>query len=393
MKIKRFVDKDSRGAMAQARSELGPDAVILSNKRVGEQVELVAAIDLEEVAMQADMQQSSSSFSPQVVAGTAVSGGASLSDLQRELVSLRSMIEGHLSELAWQDMARKPSTKAALQARLVGLGLSRSLCGAIADQLPVLDDLNQYWETALQWISGKIEVAAPDSIINQGGIVALMGATGVGKTTTIAKLAARFAMRHGSDQVAMVTTDCYRIGGQEQLLSFSNYLDIPLLVASDASGLRSALDQLSHKRLVLVDTAGMSQRDIRLAQQFSTLNSVGYNIDTYLVLPATAPLRALREMVDVFGDESLAGALITKTDESVDLGGVLDVVIERHLPLAYVSHGQQVPDDLVPANAAEIVAHALEISGAQSAAPDRPSSLSQTLQSSISANPNMAKNS
>ncbi|HDY83287.1 MAG: flagellar biosynthesis protein FlhF [Gammaproteobacteria bacterium] len=359
MKIKRFLDRDSRSAMARVRVELGPDAVILSNKNIGDQVELMAAIDLDEAALASGSKLPSQAVgrlhpAPEV-------DGTTLIDLQRELGNLRSMIEGKLSQLSWQDMARRPSAQAALQARLARLGLSRTLCGLISDLLPVQTDLETYWDMALEMLSSRVLEMKEDSLINDGGIVALMGSTGVGKTTTIAKLAARFVLRYGSKQVALVTTDCYRIGGQEQLQTFANYLGIPMAVATKSSELRSVLDQLTPRKLILIDTAGMSQRDLRLYDQFTTLNSVGYDIDTYVVLPATAQARTLREVVNVFGEGALAGAMITKVDESVGLGGVLDVVVESRLKLAYVSHGQKVPEDLTPARAASIIAKAVEL--------------------------------
>ena len=224
---------------------------------------------------------------------------------------------------------------------------------------------------ALQMLASRVPVMREDALLDDGGVVAFLGATGVGKTTTIAKLAARFVLRHQRDQVALITTDCYRIGGQEQLQTFARYLGIPVVVATDDHELREALDYLMPRRLVLIDSAGMSQRDPRMREQFNTLNAVGYNIDSYVVLPATAQLRALREVVSLFGEDALAGAVITKVDESADLGGVLDVLIEHRLPVAYVSAGQKVPKDLVPASARALIDRAVALASEEpSTAPD-----------------------
>ncbi|MFT4613153.1 MAG: flagellar biosynthesis protein FlhF [Bacteroidia bacterium] len=367
MKIKRFLAKDSRSAMTQVRTELGSDAVILSNKNIGNQVEIVAAIDLDEAAL-----EEGGALAPAIVAQPQTVpdvDGATLTGLQKELANLRSMIEGKLTQLSWQDMARGPSPKAALQARLAKLGLSRELCGLISDIIPVQEGLDECWNKALELLASRVSAAQEDSLIDEGGIVALMGATGVGKTTTIAKLAARCVQRHGRKQVALVTIDSYRIGGQEQLQTFADYLEIPMAVATDGPELRAALRKLSSRKLVLIDTAGMSQRDIRLYQQFSMLNSVGCDIDTYVVLPATAQLRALSEVVSVFRKSALAGAIVTKVDESVSLGGVLDVLLSSHLKLAYVTHGQKVPEDLTPASARSLVAMAAELTNSQAATP------------------------
>jgi flagellar biosynthesis protein FlhF len=369
VKIKRYLEKDSRSAMARVRAELGPEAVILSNKKVGGQVELMAAIDLDESTfVPTDAAPGGARTADAAVPPSALdASGATLSELQRELGNLRSIIENRLSQMSWRDMAGRPPAKAVLQSRLAQLGLSRTLCGVISDILPAGGDVEEYWDVALQMLASRVPVMPEDAMLENGGVVALLGATGVGKTTTIAKLAARFVLRHQREQVALITTDCYRIGGQEQLQTVARYLGIPMLVATDERELRDAIDQLMPRRLVLIDTAGMSQRDPRLQEQLNTVKSVPYNVDAYVVLPATAQLRALRELVNLFGDDSLAGALVTKVDESADLGGVLDVLIENRLPLAYVSAGQKIPADLVPANSAALIAKAVELARDESA--------------------------
>ena len=380
MKIKRFVGKDGRSAMAQVRIELGADAVILSNKNVDGRVEIVAAMDFDERAFTAS--EGDPVQDPQQIPLSIDMDSPTLTDLQRELGNLRMMLEGKLSHLSWRDTAARSSVKAALNNRLVGLGLSRTLCGLICDMIPDQGDLESCWQSALAILASRIPVMPGDSLVNEGGIVALMGSTGVGKTTTIAKLAARFVMRHGSNDVALVTTDCYRIGSQEQLQTFANYLDIPMAVATNGKQLKSVLDKLSPRKLILIDTAGMSQRDVRLYEQFSTLNSVGYDIDTYVVLSATAQQAALHEVVSVFGKKALAGAIITKVDESVALGGMLDVVIENRLKVAYVSHGQKVPEDLIPARSDHLMSKAVELMEYEASVPARRNTRTQSVNSS-----------
>ena len=360
MKIRRFLEKDSRSALARVRAELGPDAMILSNKKLGNQVELVAAIELDESAIQQAEAQSVGPASDQP-GQPAGSSGASLGELQREMGNLRNMIENRLAQMSWRDMAGGPPAKTVLQSRLARLGLSRTLSGVISDILPADGDVDDYWDIALQMLAGRVPVMEEGRLLEKGGIVALMGATGVGKTTTLAKLAARYVLQYERQQVALVTTDCFRIGGQEQLETFAKYLGIPVVVATDGRELRAALDNLMPRKLVLVDTAGLGQRDPRMYQQYKTVNSVGYDVDTYIVLPATAQLRALREVVATFGEGALSGAFITKVDESAELGGVLDVVIDYRLPVAYVSAGQKVPRDLEPANAPALVDKAVEL--------------------------------
>ncbi|MCB1679677.1 MAG: flagellar biosynthesis protein FlhF [Halioglobus sp.] len=362
MKIKRYIDKDSRSAMARVRAEMGADAVILSNKNVNGQVELVAARDFDETALQSGLAASA--------AGEAASDAPSLVELQRELAKLRGLVEGELSQMQWREMAGRPSVKTALRSRLGKLGLSRAVAGSIIDRLPPQGALDELWQQALGLLAAQLPVL--DGALHAGGnIVALVGSTGVGKTTTVAKLAARAVLRHGGRQVALITTDCYRIGGQEQLETFAGYLGIPMLVATDGAQLRAALDELSSRKLVLIDTAGMSQRDIRLYEQFATLNSVGYDIAAHVVLSATAQPGALNEVVQVFGREALAGAILTKLDEATSLGGVLDTVVRNRLPLAYFSTGQKVPEDIVPARAEYLINQAVEHAKADAAARQR----------------------
>lgn len=398
MKIKRFVDKDSRGAMAQARSALGPEAVILSNKRVGNQIELVAAIDIDEIARLAENAENAAGAAPASL--SLVSSDPALSGLQRELGDLRSMVEGQLGGAALQPVQGtsgapvqdEPAAEVATQIRetlpprLLNLGLSSALCSDITAQLPATDTIEDAWALALDYLQEHLAVMPSDAMVDGGGRVALLGTTGVGKTTSLAKLAARFVLRHGKEHLALVSTDCFRVGGQEQLQAFADYLDVPLFVATDARELRMALDQLQHKKMVFIDTPGFSQRDSRFAAQLETLHATGYAIDSYLVLPATGAHRSLREVVTAFDERALAGAVITKLDEAVELGGVLDVAVQSGLPLAYMGNGQKVPEDLQPIQAQEIINKALALTADE----PRQRSLSQTLQNSLVAAMNRA---
>ena len=357
MKVRRFVGKDSRSTMAQVRLEMGPDAVILSNKKVDGQVELLVALNLEDARADTDPAMSSEAAASTVLENTANS--PTLIELQKELGNLRGLLEGQLSQLAWREMAGQPSVKATVYSRLVKLGLSRTLCRKIVDKLPARGELAEQWQTAQGLLVQGIQTMPEDELLDRGGVIALVGSTGVGKTTTIAKLAASAIIRYGSEQVGLLTTDCYRIGAQEQLATFADYLNVPMLVATNGKQLAAGLDQLSGRKMILVDTAGMSQRDSRLHEQLSMLNSASRNINTYVVLPATAQQRALHEVVKVLDRQSLSGAIITKVDESASLGGVLDVVIRNRLKLAYVSAGQKVPEDITPARADELIRSAI----------------------------------
>ena len=173
-----------------------------------------------------------------------------------------------------------------------------------------------------------------------------MGPTGVGKTTTIAKIAARFVLRHSVEELGLVSTDTYRIGARQQLFNFARILRSPMHVAESSTELRRVLDRFANKKLVLIDTAGMSQRDVRLANQFATLKVEGHHVQTLLALSAGADRRCLAEALSVFSSASPEALIITKLDEAAALGGVLSLAIRANLPVAYISDGQRVPEDL-----------------------------------------------
>jgi len=281
--------------------------------------------------------------------------------LQQELCRLRSVLEKELSHMSWRDVARRPATSSAVYSRLGKLGLSKTLSGSLVDRLPAGAGLDAQWSKAMSLLAAQLRVQ-PEMLGDGNNILAVVGSTGVGKTTTVAKLAARYVMRFGGREVALVTTDRYRIGGKEQLESMAGYLGVPVKVANDGEQLRAALDKLASRRVVLVDTAGMSQRDMRLYEQFTTLQSVGRRIAIHAVLSATTQPALLSEVIRVFGAANLAGAVITKIDEAVNLGGVLDAVIRNKLPLSFMGTGQRIPEDIVPASASFLVDKAVELS-------------------------------
>ena len=281
-------------------------------------------------------------------------------ELKNEISGMRELLEQQLSSLAWGDLNRRDPLRAKLTRCLLELGLSPTICERIADAAGEHKDFDNVWRHALAILSHSLPVESTD-ILDQGGVVALVGATGVGKTTTIAKIAARYALRHGSDRVAMVTTDSYRIAAHEQLRTYGRILEIPVRVANTHAELVEALKLLSDRDLVLVDTAGMSQRDIRLSQQFQLIKDSTPSIKTYLVLSATTHRAGLREIAQAFGEVKLDGCILTKLDETTSLGGALSAVIEHELPVIYVSDGQRVPEDIHIARAHSLISRAVSI--------------------------------
>lgn len=282
-----------------------------------------------------------------------------LNAMRQEIASIRRLLEHQVSGLMWQEVERREPVRALVIKHLNELGFSDGFADQLAmrvnDQAPAHEAWSQI-ETALsqQLLTGE------DEILRQGGAVALLGPTGVGKTTTIAKLAARFATRYGADQIALITTDHYRIGAHEQLQTYGRIMGVVVKQARTYEELAQTLYQLRHRRLVLIDTAGMGQRDLRLNEQLDTLvGDKQIKIRNYLVLPATAQRRVLQEAVDHFRRIPLAGCILTKLDESLSLGDVLDISIQNSLPISYITDGQRVPEDLRLANGRELVKQAL----------------------------------
>jgi flagellar biosynthesis protein FlhF len=179
-----------------------------------------------------------------------------------------------------------------------------------------------------------------------GGITAVVGPTGAGKTTTIAKLAARWCMQHGSEDLALVSTDGYRIGAREQLMTYARILGAPMHAANGAQELLRVLERLKSKKLILIDTAGMGPRDERLTEQLSALKYGASGARVLLALPAQAEGQALDEIVCAFVRVKPAACILTKVDEAASLGAAISTVLRHKLKIAYICNGQRVPEDL-----------------------------------------------
>ncbi|MDR5810323.1 flagellar biosynthesis protein FlhF [Caballeronia sp. LZ019] len=271
--------------------------------------------------------------------------------VMNELSSMRSMMEEHFSGLLWGDRQRRTPSNAVLTKRLFAAGFSAQLVRMVIDNMPEMESA----EHAMEWVQQVLEsnlpvMASEDALMERGGVFALMGPTGVGKTTTTAKLAARCVMRFGASKVALLTTDSYRIGAHEQLRIFGKILGVSVHAVKDAADLQLALSELRNKHIVLIDTIGMSQRDRTVSDQISMLCGAGHPVQRLLLLNATSHGDTLNEVVQAYKSAAdqppLAGCILTKLDEATNLGGVLDTVIRYKLPVHYVSTGQKVPENL-----------------------------------------------
>lgn len=444
MKIKRFFAKDMRTALAEVKETLGPDAVIMSNKKVTGGVEIVAAVDYQSqvpgpkdapvrrqlndesvnissagkqmtrpappkeqneyyadtlAALLARQQKLnpanpaasgnqsaglvSANTAPRTLAEQGQWGAApdpvkpkarpasgprpaqpaqrdqEMEGMRKEMASIRKLLEHQISGLMWQEVERREPMRALLIKELKKMGFDDAFADQLAGLIPEEMPIHQAMAQLAEVLTAQLKISE-DDILRQGGAVALLGPTGVGKTTTIAKLAARFAMKYGAEQVALITTDNYRIGAHEQLQTYGRIMGCPVRQVRDAEELANALYQFRNRRLVLIDTAGVGQRDIRLTEQLDTLvKNAKVRIRSYLVMSATSQRRVMQEAVDHFRRIPLSGCILTKLDESLNLGEVINVCIQNALPISYITDGQRVPEDIQVANAALLVGAAM----------------------------------
>lgn len=418
MKIKRIFAEDMRTALRKVRDEHGPDAVILSNRKVDGGIEVISAIDYDESALQ---QQAAPNYgapapaapmpslspraekvaamqtpampepiipqaaqapkaAPQIPASERLdfepqptptqkiewTQDPAIQQMKGEIQALRGLFERQLSVMQWQHGRQMHPVQVDILSKFNQLGLGSDVAKKVAQMTAGVEDVQKAWAKALRIITQNLPIAN-DPVTELGGIVALVGPTGVGKTTTVAKLAARYALKYGANQVALISTDTFRIGAHDQLKNYGQILGVPVYQANTAHDIRATVRSLNDKRLILIDTAGMSQRDMRLTHQFGELMGSGLDIQNYLVLSANTQLPGLSESIKAFRKIPLSGTIITKIDECAGLGGVLTVALRHKLPLAYLGTGQRVPEDLAVTNANEIVEKALSLTEEQAA--------------------------
>lgn len=268
-----------------------------------------------------------------------------------EIETLKSTLNDAMSSLASLGVKLGDPVRTRLFQTMLNAGFSAQLTRYVLENMPQHDT----YEGALDFVQRAIEknlttVSDENSLLDQGGVFALMGPTGVGKTTTTAKLAARFVLRHGASRVALLSTDSYRIGGHEQLRIYGKILGVSVHAVKDAQDLSLALNDLREKHVVLIDTIGMSQRDRAVSEQMAMLHAVGPSIKRLLLLNAASNGKTLDEVVGAYRDANLAGCILTKIDEAASVGHAMDVMIRRRLPLHYVSYGQRVPEDIAVPN-------------------------------------------
>jgi flagellar biosynthesis protein FlhF len=345
MSTRAFVAATAREALARARSELGDAAVVLTTREHARGVEVLASA-------YADLLHVDAAPDP-----------ASGSRILRELSHLRSLLQNQLAAFAWGGDKRRNPQRVAILQTLFAAGFGSMLARTLAARLP--RGLSR--EAANAWLRQVLirnlpvqEVKA--GLIAQGGVYALVGPTGAGKTTSLAKLAARGVAAYGAKGVALIAGDTYRVGATAQLQIYADLLGVELCVA-DVDSLQVTLHSLADRRLVLIDCAGFAPHDPRVAH-LRSLDALG--VKRVLVLAANAHSSAIESVLTLYGVGAVA-CILGKWDESPQPGAALDSLIRHRLPLAYVAAGQRVPEDLFAPNAAYLIDRALR--GAQLASP------------------------
>ncbi len=398
MKITRHAAPDMRQALKAVREQLGPDAVILSSRRTATGVEVTAAMDFDsEASLAGAVSDTAPLSSPRETASSAVASSALASSelvtsgsdaavapagraedappapsvvaLESELKTLRRMLETQLAQLAWKDLARRAPIHAEMLRELTEVGLTPDVASEIVASVPAETELTSARRLSIASVAQRVLVTG-DRWLEEGGRIALVGPTGVGKSTTLAKLAVRWVLLHGPRDLAIVAGDSLRMGAHGEVQSLGQLLGAPVHALENFNELPELLARLDRRRFVLIDTPGSSQRDAQLAGRLAALAAAGQQIETALVLAASTQAGAVAEAVARFAPASPASCVLTKVDEAASLGGTLSVLMRSRLPISYVSEGQRVPEDLRPARALELVTSAVQLARTSGAAAD-----------------------
>lgn len=414
MKIKRYTGSSTREVLARIRNDLGPDAVILSNREIVGGVELMAAVDFDATHLHAE------AATPDAPAAARTSAAASAQRAGTPARQSAAPMRGPLPPVApaAPDPAlRAPAAAAASRAAVpAAAAVARAAAPASAartqpaPQAPAavqagswsrdLEGLRDELQQLRDWVRTSVtqvgggdaapspllaqlqalgfsalgargvaaggsdlgsalrafahELHMPPEPLAEDGVYALVGATGVGKTTTIAKLAARLVLRHGTDAVALITTDTYRIGGVDQLKIYGRILGVPVAVARDAGEIEQQLAEFADRRFVLIDTIGLSPRDERLGEQLRWLHGFGQRITRLLLVNGGLQLDVYDALWRAYRDLPVDACILTKIDETPTFGAALQWLHAQRLPLWFFTDGQRVPEDLHVASATTI---------------------------------------
>jgi flagellar biosynthesis protein FlhF len=273
--------------------------------------------------------------------------------LLTEISEVKNLLQSHVAGNFWGNLQQEKTHLTEVIKHLLNTGFSPQLCADITRKLPETSDLSTLLQSARDQIKEMVKTVDAFAMFDKGGVFAFIGPTGVGKTTTVAKIAARCVLRYGRNQVTLLTTDTYRIGAQEQLKVFAKILGLTVTSLRDGEDLSSKLKELSGRKIVLLDTAGVSQRDTLMLEQSKTLQDGSQTAVRILVMSSTTDLRTQEEVIKLHnqaaqsnGVGKIEAAVITKIDEAAHIAPVVDSIIRHDMPLLFISNGQRVPEDL-----------------------------------------------
>jgi flagellar biosynthesis protein FlhF len=423
MKAQKFHAKTSREALAMVRAELGDEAVILSSKKVDDHVEILAVLseDIDAIADQrieqpgkrrpitpaspvatstrkkldieasastaAHIEEAASNLKKFVAksrsqdhsfsfatsskgaeVGDGLESNAWAENLLGEMRAMRSQMAQEIGQLAWREVRTNEPGKAEFTRHMLSVGFSGKLTKQLLRLTPGVSAYRDLLAQAGQILVRNVShLEDEEKFIDEGGIYALVGPTGVGKTTTTAKLAARCVVRHGPQNVAIITTDGYRVGSHEQIRIYAKLLGVSVIAVRDSVDLKLAMRDCAGKKMVLIDTVGMSQRDTAVAEQAATLAAAGDGVKRLLVLAANSSGNTLEEVIAAYQAGGLHGTIVTKLDEASTFGQLIDAVVRSRLPVYFMANGQRVPEDLHIAHGPYLVDKALRTRPARSA--------------------------
>jgi flagellar biosynthesis protein FlhF len=365
MNIRRYLASDMKSAFKAAREVHGDDVVILSSRRVKDQIEVTVAADQATAELARANALAVKQAKPAATVVKNPASDARVEALDDELRALRRLLETQLAALAWNDLTRRSPAITELSREWMQLGFDRDLLGRILGALPVTDQLSTVRTLAREQLVSRLSVTG-DRWIEEGARVAFVGPAGSGKTTALTAVAARWVMRNGARNAVLVSCAESRLGAVEQLQRLGRLLGTPVVIASDLAALRSTLDRLSHYKLVLVDTAGRNPRQTDFASHCSGLAACAHELEYAITLPATLQSAALTETITAFQGLGASVGIATHLDEATALGGLVCSLIESQLPLAYTLSGSRLLDDLRPAVADAIIANATRTAEADS---------------------------
>ncbi len=357
MAVQHFFAPNMRQAMGLVKNALGSEAIIYNHRKINGGIEIEAGLESDEDPIVQTRPKVNSELNARPVAKSEISGEL-LKNMQDEISLLRGLLENQLAGLAWNERERKNSVETLLLKRLREMDIDRDLCETIIQAVPKDMDVENAWVHVQQYLVNAIGIA-DQSFLSKGSIVALVGPTGVGKTTSIAKIAARYILRNGSNDVGLISTDSYRVAAREQLQVYGQLLNVPVLSANTTQELQHAIYKLQDRNLILIDTAGISHRDRELIKKLALINKTDHEIKTQIVISANSQSNCLHDTIKTFQFANLQGSILTKIDEASSLGPAISNIIKHRLPVAFISNGQRVPEDLQIARSSTIVSCAL----------------------------------